>query len=650
MGSSPPALPRAAFGGPRLRRFVLWSSPVGVAASLIYSIAGGAMFRADVAGDRVKTQVKQTAAELRAAADDPWAAAMRERFAVPTAAQLKQYRTEAAAAVKALSTQAGELADGAIQRNRYGLVELTALLKAKQPDAAKLRVLVTALQQVAPPPLEPARRTADAAVARWFAALEWSPEHTAGAEADVAKLIVVKKHLGKPLAPADEAAARLAFRRLAQTRLADDLLADYRGQHSTFNYRTQLSAAYVEQESRRHFSIPVSVRQSAGGFQIGVRGTADADASVDVVLNAEQAEVHVHTTALGRFSVTGTKNRLRLQAANTQHLRASQPLYITADGLVSPGPAVCDRSCTALCWVDACLRLPLVERIVERVAARVAAKKLAEQDPVIANKVEEQARARINDEALDIGHRINGKFGRLTSEHFPDDADKPRLTIASSDEAITWTALYATYAELGTLSPPPDAPARQFDVLSVLHESAVNSWAGRLRGKFLDEATYLALLREHVKIFSPTFDELPPLRSAVVLRFADADPMQVRFEKQGVLLTFRLAGYVLNGRPTFERPKVVEVRYRLAPSPKGLQFVREKENFSGDKNWNEVLARYLPPTIEPAPKFRNASFQSRLALQHVTLGDGWLVTGSNRIEELAAPTISEAQSVAGEEE
>ncbi|MGC3972540.1 MAG: hypothetical protein QM775_35890 [Pirellulales bacterium] len=177
-------------------------------------------------------------------------------------------------------------------------------------------------------------------------------------------------------------------------------------------------------------------------------------------------------------------------------------------------------------------------------------------------------------------------------------------------------------------------------MLSVLHESAVNSWAGRLRGKFLDEATYLALLREHVKIFSPTFDELPPLRSAVVIRFADDDPMQVRFDGQSVALTFRLQGFVRDGRPTLDKPKVVEVRYRLAPGPQGLKFVRDKENFSGDKNWNEVLARYLPPTIEPAPKFRNASFQSRLSLGYLTIADGWLVTGSNRVEE--SPALSDA--------
>ncbi|MGC3972539.1 MAG: hypothetical protein QM775_35885 [Pirellulales bacterium] len=430
-----------------LRQVLLWSVPI-VAAVSIYSLAGGAAFRGDAAVDRVKKEAAAISRELSESADDPWAAAMRERFTAPTAARTKSLQSTASAAVETLAAQIAEVPDGAIQRKRYQLPALAEQLKAKQPDGAKLRPLVAALQAAAPPTLEPARRAAEVAVTQWFTAVEWTPQHAQSAAGDIAKLAALARRNDSSLKPADETAARAAFRRLAQTHLADDLLGAYRAEHSTFNYRTQLAASYVEQESVRHFSIPVNVRQTAGGFRIGVRGTADADAVVDVVPNPSQAEIHVHVQSLGRFSVSGVKDRLRLQAANTQTLRAVQTVFLTDEGVQSPSPQVCDRSCTQLCWVDACLRLPLIERLVERIAVRVAAKKLAEQDPVIARKVEEQAREKINDEALDIGHRINGKFGRLTSEHFPDDGDKPRLTTSSTNEAVTWTAMYADYDDV----------------------------------------------------------------------------------------------------------------------------------------------------------------------------------------------------------
>lgn len=571
---------------------------------------------------------------------DDWSRRVLKRLARPTPSESEQLRKQAQVALTALKDASENLPDGVIWQRRWRLDELPRRLEAKEESHTWL----TALREAGPPPLEQARRAAYQATAAWFGVFSAPPQYEVQLEADVITLAAAARR-DKPLTPRDDQEVRLAFRRLAQLHRADDLLGEYRAKHSHANYRTALTTDYIEAESAKQFTLPVDVRHAAGGFQIGVNGTAVAVATAEVVPNPERAEVRVDVKSTGRFTVTGRKGRMNLQAANTQTMTSSQTLYLTPAGVESPGPVVRDCSRTMLSCLSVCLRSRLIARVVETIASRIAAEKLAEQDPIVANKVEGHVREKINDEGFDIAYRINGKFGRLTSEHFPDDGDAPRLTIRSTSDDITWTALYADHDDLGSLTLAPTVPAGRFDMFSVLHESAVNSWARRLRSRYLDEATYLALLREHVKVFSPAFDVLPPLRAAAVVRFADEDPLIVRFREQGIDLTLRLSGYSTDKRTNWSSPRVVEVRYRLAPGPQGLRFVRERENFSDDAGWKAVLAHYLPPVIEPLPKFRNASFKSRLTLQYVTLGDGWLSFGANRVEQ-ALPESEPADVVA----
>lgn len=578
---------------------------------------------------RTRTAVKEPASVATPPVpNDEWSRRVLQRLAMPTSAESEQLRKQAQVALTALKDACEVLPDGVIWQRRWRLDELPRRLETKE----EFRIWLTALREAGPPPLEQARRAAYRATAAWFGVFGAPPQYKEQLEADVAALAAAARR-DKPLTPRDDQEVRLAFRQLAQLHRADDLLGEYRAKHSNSNYKTVLTADYVEAESVKHFALPVDVRHAAGGFQIGVHGTAVADATAEVVPNSERAEVRVDVKSTGRFTVTGRKGRMSLQASNAQKMASSQTLYLTPAGVESPGPVVRDCSRTMLSCLSVCLRSRLIARVVETIASRIAAKKLAEQDPIVANKVEDYVREKINDEGFDIAYRINGKFGRLTSEHFPDDGDAPRLTIRSSSDDITWTALYADHDDLGALSLSPAVPAGKFDMFSVLHESAVNNWAGRLRSRYLDEATFLALLREHVKVFSPAFDTLPSSRAAAVVRFADEDPLIVRFREQGIDLTLRLSGYSTDKRTNWSSPRVVEVRYRLAPGPQGLRFVRERENFSDDAGWKAVLAHYLPPIIEPLPKFRNASFQSRLTLQYVTLGDGWLSLGASRVEQ-----------------
>ncbi|MBA4017480.1 MAG: hypothetical protein C0483_09940 [Pirellula sp.] len=545
-------------------------------------------------------------------------------------------RSDAKTALAQLRSITNPLPDGAVWAKTWNLAGLETFLNTEKPTEAAALSAKEALSVAAPAALEPSRRLLAHRLGAFVDARFWSPSDADAVARQINTLAeAAQLHGSNNVTQKIEAAARDAFAALSARRRGLDLLVAYRAEHSTFNFRNRVGADYVSAQSKRQFQLPVDYRTSTGGINVHVHGTAVADATAQVVPNPERAEVRVDVQSVGKFTVDGSKGRVRLQAASTQRLQSTQPLFIDAGKIDSPGARICDRSCTKLNCLSVCMRLPLAERVAAAVASRIAAKKLAEHDPEIARQVEKRVRERVEDEAYDITYRINGGFGKLASGFFPADGEAQRLTVHSDSDAIHWQAMYVDDDELGALAPPRfEQPAVDLDVQTWLHESAINNWGSRLSGKMLDEATFWKVLSDEFKLQSSVVEKLPPLRSASVLRFSSADPLTMRFERGEVVITLGLQGYMLDNRPTWNTPRKATARYRLQPGPSGMQFRRASADFEEDSAWQAVLDRFLPITFEPKPRFQNSSFKDRLTVRNLSIADGWLFIGTVRTSKL----------------
>jgi hypothetical protein len=550
--------------------------------------------------------------------DDPFDVAERRTFVLSLAEPVER--------------KVADLPDGEIWRKRWRLNELRQELSKAKPDLASLTATLRAVSTGGPVGIEPERRMLVFHFGSWLGRAKETPQLKAKLRRDIDLISTIANQSLRAgsLKPHDEDSIRAAFRELAAQQRFNIPLAEYRAARSSFNYRTRMSDDYIEAESRREFTIPVDVPTNAGGIAMRVRGEATAVATVEVVPNETQGELRVDVASVGRFGVSGSRKRMTFSATSTQRLKATQPMYLGPLNIDTPGSTVRDRSCTALNWLQVCSRLPCVGRLVARIAEPIASRKIAEQDPVIARKVEDQVRERVAEEGFDIAHRINGRFGAVGSEIFPNDGDKPRLTIRSTSDDITWSALYADADELGALAPPAD-DAAEYDVRHWVHESAIENWGTRLDGKPLDEATFHSLLRENVKFFSEEFDKLPAMRSPAVLLFAAGEPLSVKLRDGAIAITLRLQGYALGSDVNFEAPRTVTLRYRPVVDRRGMRLVRDQEDYLKDSAWKKVLDHFLPAELTPVARFQNASLKSRLELRRLTIADGWLSTGATRV-------------------
>lgn len=614
--------------GPRSSRYFLGC----VALLTLAAIQGDLPARE---GANTKQPTRATPVARTQPVDDPWTRYMLALVDSPYDVAIESRSVAANAEV--LERKLGELPDGEILRRKYRMPELLGEIKKPKPDLASLTATLRALSTQGPPVIERERRTLVYHLGAWLGRAKETPQSKAKLRADIELLGATARRPknAAPLAPREDDAVRAAFRELAAQYRFNIQLGEYRAAHSSFNYRTRMSDDYIEAESRREFPIPVDFPTNAGGLNIRVRGEATAVATAEVVPNDTQGELRVDVASVGNFAVSGSKKRMSFSATSTQRLRSTQPMYLGPLNIETPGPTVRDRSCTALNWLQVCTRLPCVGRIVARIAEPIAARKLAEQDPVIARKVEDQVRERVAEEGFDIAHRINGKFGAVGSEIFPNDGDKPRITIRSTSDDITWSALYADADELGALTPPA-ADNAEFDVRHWVHESAIENWGTRLDGKPLDEATFHSLLKEDVKFFSREFEQLPTMRTPAVLLFAADEPLSVHLRDGVVLITLRLQGYALGSDVNFKAPRTVTLRYRPVVDVRGMRLVRDQESYLKDAAWKKVLDRFLPAELTPVARFENANLKSRLELRRLVIADGWLASGATRVV-VAAP-------------
>ena len=168
------------------------------------------------------------------------------------------------------------------------------------------------------------------------------------------------------------------------------------------------------------------------------------------------------------------------------------------------------------------------------------------------------------------------------------------------------------------------------------HESALNNREDGLARLRLDEATFLAVLSEDLKLAVTELSDLPAGRTPAVLVLAESAPLEIRFDQGQVSLTLRLDQIEFQGQAYPVEGQAVHAVYRLGQEGTqwelahngALQLVPAEGPHHAQLE--KVLGRFLPRSFRPAPRFRNDSLGTRLELTDLRAHNGWLLVAARQ--------------------
>lgn len=571
--------------------------------------------------------------------------------ALPSAA-IQQARDAALAAAAALRAElaTGPL-DGVIARE-LDLDWLDAALARGEPDPAELTRLERSLRRILPGRVQqPLDRLRDR-VGRLARVTRLAADGPAAAEAARARL---ERHLGGPEAvgqeaidavqgwsPETDASLRQAFATLAgvaATAADEQELRALRGRLSSANVSVLVKRGYVEAIARQSFSQPVEFHQRREGATIRGRGEVTVKLSVRVPESRGVNRLFVDARGTGSVAATADRRRVHLAAWAVPDVTGREEVRLTPRRVEIDPPQVSGRFTTRLAGlrIDGLLGRC---RLVQRIAARAVQEALAGNDPAVARQIEQAIAPRIEEEAASLAYRVNGLvqwgvWDRLLALDF-----LPEVELANDALGLRSDTWYARADQLGGIAPRPAVPAADLDRLDLVtwvHESAVNNTLETVGGLRLDEATVRDLWEVQAKLWSPDWNALPPARIPAVITLAEPRPLAITLEADGVGIVLRATGCELAGRVVDEEPREIRLRYELVRDANHWQFRRGDAAFTGPvpaeiaAAWEETLGLFFGRRIEPLPRYRPSGLAEHLTLGYVAVHEGWLVAGAERV-------------------
>ncbi|MBQ7815507.1 MAG: hypothetical protein IJ387_13570, partial [Thermoguttaceae bacterium] len=294
-----------------------------------------------------------------------------------------------------------------------------------------------------------------------------------------------------------------------------------------------------------------------------VVGRRRTDAQVAIKLIPDPSRLLMNLNVYGRVVASTSSNVFPATVYNQSYATyvGKKTLEWRDDGFAYSPAVVSAESVNKLGGVQTDVDfIPLVGDLTrEMVRSQYEAKQGAIRSE-LKTKVAREARARIDAEA---NERFDALNARMRANFF---ADLERLGLSlktqrskTTDEWLLASLRLGSDFSLGCqTTEPPTLPGAFADVK--LHESAVNAALERLElgGKTLTPEETLAYLAE--KLNKPGLAEVAIEENELVLAFADADPVVVRFFEDRVELRLKFAALTL-GDKTWENVDVY-VSYR----------------------------------------------------------------------------------------
>jgi hypothetical protein len=271
---------------------------------------------------------------------------------------------------------------------------------------------------------------------------------------------------------------------------------------------------------------------------------------------------------------------------------------------------------------------------------------LAGNDPAVARQIERAIAPRVEEEAASLAYRINGLvqwgvWDRLAALDF-----LPEVQLANDCLGLRSDTWYARADQLGGTAPRPELPAAdlaRLDMVTWVHESALNNTLAMVGSLRLDEATVRGLWEVQAKLWSPEWDTLPPARIPAVITLAEARPLAVAVSAAGIDVVLWATACELAGQVVDEEPREIRLEYEVVRDGTSWLFRRGAAAFAGPvppeirAAWQETLGLFFGREIRPLPRYRPSGLSEHLKLGYVDVQRGWLVVGAERVPDAAGP-------------
>jgi hypothetical protein len=555
-------------------------------------------------------------------------------------------------ALDRLRESLSEQAIGTILSKELQIDRLATELQKDLPDAIVLSGIERSLRRLLTGKVQRPTDELRAKVANLAKLLCLSPEGLNIARQSIA---TIRDHLQNEQlrqSPIGDRELRQAFADLTHHHPSDLDIAMLGQKLSGANHSSLIKKEFLTTVSQRSFELPIHLSECQDGTSIVGSGKMHIAISLELPPGNGEIPMIVNATGTGLIQVAADRNRIHICGQVSPQIRGQQPLHIRPSQISGDAPTVNAHLRTKLTQVKIDGLLGRL-RVTERLASRVIQSKLDANERSVSEKIEKTVQERVQEEGFDLSYRINGLIQHGVWERIQSLDYKPEVQMQSDSQGVHTSTRFVGRNQLGALTKLPEiAPDRyqQLDLITWVHESAINNMFDSFGSIRLDEATVRGLWETEFKLTSEDWKNLPPARIPAVITLADQSPLKVRFFNQGIEVGLRATSCELDGRVRDNVPREFAVRYLVANTAHGAEFLRQPlilPDGLQDETiavWTQTLDLFFGKTIRPKPKFRNSSFSSFLRVGYLNLNDGWLVIGVAR-----SPVSTAPRSPSGEE-
>lgn len=556
----------------------------------------------------------------------------------PSAAVIDTARHRAIAAASSLEQQLAGQAVGSVLSAELKLARLFDDLAkvSTEPNAAVSKTLdahVDSLRLVLPGRVQQDVDRLRQAVATVAALCRRSPQALASGHEAVAMLRTHLASAGQRLSVETERQVRAAYAEIAGLVADSEVIAPLRRRLSQPNALVLVRGGFVAELARQRFTKPVELRRVHEGTSITGQGSVLVDLSASLPPSQGSCRVVVQAVGQGRIDASAVRGRARVKASACPRVVGQIPIVI-GQRSIDPGTADIDADVQTRLTQLSIGGLPGRCRLVRRIASRAVQQQLAANDPVAAREIEAAVGREVREQGLRLATQINmllswGVWERLAAIDFTPDVE-----LATTGDAATSGTSYARGDQLAALRSPPPLPseiASRADMLTQVHESAVNNVFAGFGGLELDEATARALWEVQLKLVDDDQDRLPPARFPSSITLAETSPLEVCAASNGVTLMLRPATGRLAERPLVSTPAEIRLRYTVAEDERGIVFRRDPCQLIGPLDedaraaWTELVDLFCGRALRPLPRYQPSGLDASLRLIHASLSEGWLM-------------------------
>ncbi len=568
--------------------------------------------------------------------------------------QVNTAKLQTEEALRSLNVALATQALGVILSPELQLERLGSELGKVQPDVPALRSIERALRRLLPGKLQPATDQLRQRVASLARLLSLTP---AGVERARQAITTIRAHSQNELwrqTRDGERQLRQAFADLQAYHPSIRDIEAIRSRLSIANYSSLIKREFLETVAQREFEIPVHFHDCQDGTAIAATGQVRVALCLELPVSSGESQLLFHVTGSGPIHVSADRQRIHVGAQVQPDVHGLQRLHLWPEKIAGDSPAVDARLSTRLTQIDIDGLLGRL-KVTEKLASRIFRRRLDAAEGPLADQIERTARERVEEASYDIAYRINGLIKQGVWDRIRSLDFKPEVHLQNDAAGIRTATQVVGENQLGALSPQPTIPLSEYhelDLISWIHESAVNNIFDSLSEFRLDEATMRGLLETELKLTCDDWHNRPPARIPAVITMADESPLQLRFVTTGVEVRLRAKACEVDGRVVDAVVREFTLSYRLESDAQGTLFTRQAIAFPHELSaaqiaiWTETLDLYFGQTMRPAPKFRNSSFPDFLRLGYVSFSEGWLVVGASRGVSTSSPLAPLPEEIA----